>query len=67
MEGTMILAIEVNEQSMMVHDHHVVHTIHLCRFVEPWTMGIIVQRLVDFDANVINEFNKTLEFGDVHF
>jgi hypothetical protein len=30
-------------------------------------MGIIVQRLVDFDANVINEFNKTLEFGDVHF
>jgi hypothetical protein len=50
MEGTMILAIEVNEQSIIVHDHHVVHTIHLCTFIEPWAMGIIVQRLVDFDA-----------------
>ncbi len=60
-----ILVIQVNEQSMVVQDHHVVHIIHIFRLVEPWLMDDIVLRFVDFDESSIDEFNTTLKLKDV--
>ncbi len=57
-----ILVIQINEQSIVVQDHHVVHIIHVFRLVEPWP---IVLRFVDFNESSIDEFNTTLKLKDV--
>jgi hypothetical protein len=47
-------------------DHHVVHTIHFSMPIKPLPMGIIILELVNFNENVINESNITLELKVVH-
>jgi hypothetical protein len=65
MEGADLLAIQVNEQSMVVQDHHVVHIIRAFKLVESWPIDDIVLRFVDFDESSTDEFDTTLKFEDV--
>ncbi len=50
---------------MMVHNHHVIHKIHLFTPIEPQRDNIIPMFL-DFDESPINEPNTTLELRNMH-
>jgi hypothetical protein len=49
----------------MVHNHHVIHKIHIFPPIEPQPMGNIIPRFPDFDESPINEFNTTLELKNL--
>jgi hypothetical protein len=51
---------------MMVHNHHVIHKIHIFSPIEPQPMGNIIPRFSDFDESPINESNTTLELRNLH-
>ncbi len=51
---------------MVVHNHGVIHTIHVLMFVEPQPLGVIVTGFMDFDGGAIDESNITLELGNVY-
>jgi hypothetical protein len=52
-------SIEVNEQSMVIKHHRIIHTIHFLTHIELKSMGVIVSKVVDFNKGPINELNTT--------
>jgi hypothetical protein len=49
----------------MVHNHHVIHEIHLLPTIEHRPMGNIVLRFANFDESLIDESNTTLELENL--
>jgi hypothetical protein len=52
-------SIKVNEHSMVIKHHCVIHIIHFLTSIEPRSKGVIVSRVVNFNKGPINEFNTT--------
>jgi hypothetical protein len=48
---------------MMVHNHHVIHKIHLFPPIEPQPMGNIIPRFSDFDERTINNVIQPWNLG----
>jgi len=55
MEWAWIFGIQVDEQSMMVNDHCVVHVVHFLHPIKPRSMIGIVLGFLDLDESTINE------------
>jgi hypothetical protein len=54
---------QVDEQSMMVDDHYVVHVVHLFMSIKPRSTDRMVLGFMNIDESPINEPNTTLELG----
>ncbi len=65
MEGTMMLLIQVSEQSTVVQDHYIFHTTHFLMLIEVWPLCNIIIMFANFNESPINEFNTTFKLEDV--